>query len=187
MLFVCTGNVCRSPVAARLFGARIGIGDVTVSSAGTHPLTGYGIDGPSAFALRELGVDSAGHQAQRATIALTAQADLILAAQGGHRSTLVQAEPLVFRRAFTIREFARLGAELGPLDGPATAQTLRERVLEVAGQRGLVEPAEPGADDVGDPFGADLEVARACVSIISDSVDGVIRALGVRSAAPRPA
>jgi hypothetical protein len=83
---------------------------------------------------------------------------------------------LVFRRTFTIREFARLGAALGPLDDEPTPDRLRARVAEVAAQRGLVEP---GADDIGDPLGGGLDVARATVATIAAAVDGALLALGV--------
>lgn len=183
VLFVCTGNVCRSPVAERLLRARAGSAPVMVNSAGMGALVGEGIDGPSALALRELGVDADGHVARQLTAALAGTADLILTAELAHRSAVVQADPLSFRRTFTMREFARLGAELGPLAGPVTEAALRGRVADVADRRGWSDPPEPGVDDIGDPYRASMEVARACVAELADAVAGISGALGLAEAA----
>jgi protein-tyrosine phosphatase len=179
VLFVCTGNVCRSPVAQRLFEARVSPALAVASSAGTQALTGHPIDGPSALALRELGVDPSGHQARQVTPTLTAAADLILTATTDHRSMLVQAEPLLFRRVFTLREFARLAAETKALETANSTTALTDRVHEIAGLRGWVEPAEVGADNIGDPFGGGLEDARRCAAIIAECVGAASGALGL--------
>jgi protein-tyrosine-phosphatase len=128
-------------------------------------------------------LDPSAHVARRLTPAMVADADLVLTADSSHRSIVVQSEPLVFRRAFTMREFARLGTDLGHLELPATSAALRDRVAVVADQRGWVEPAELGADDIGDPFGAGLEVARSTAQALAAAVDGVIAALGIRAVA----
>jgi protein-tyrosine-phosphatase len=159
-----------------LLRARVSGLPIDVSSAGTAGLSGHDMDAPSAYAVRERGIDASTHVARRLTVDMIRAADLILTADSSHRSIIVQQEPVVFRRTFTIREFARLGAALGPLDDEPTPDRLRARVAEVAAQRGLVEP---GADDIGDPLGGGLDVARATVATIAAAVDGALLALGV--------
>jgi protein-tyrosine-phosphatase len=179
VLFVCTGNICRSPLAEFLFRARVPPdAPIAVSSAGTRGLAGYGIDAPSALALRELGVDAEGHVARRLRPAFVERADLVLTADTDHRATIVRRSPLAFRRVFTMREFGRLGAALPPLE-PLDADTLRDRVTEIAERRGHVDPPPPGGDDIGDPFGAGLEPARQAARDVSSAVDAIVAALGL--------
>lgn len=177
VLFVCTGNICRSPMAERLFQARIGAG-VESSSAGVSGLEGWAMDPPSAQVLRELGGDPVGHLARRLSLQMIEAADLILTAETFHRSAVVQLEPLGFRRTFTLREFGRLGASFGALTEGPTDQSLRARVIAVAEQRGSVDPVEPSADDIADPYGEPLNVTRMVGSQISQAVNAVIGALG---------
>ena len=100
------------------------------------------------------------------------------------RSTILRAQPLVFRRTFTMREFARLGAALPPLTPDVTVHALHDRVIEVADQRGVVEAGVPGSDDIGDPLGAGLDVARATVARIDEACAAAVAALGLPSVTP---
>ncbi len=181
MLFVCTGNICRSPIAERLFAARIDSTlPVLASSAGTAGLTGSPIDPRAGQVLRELGGDGGGHVARRLTPAMIAESDLILTSESSHRSEVVLAEPMAFRRVFSLREFGRLGAGLMAMPGVATEDELRSRVLEVASQRGVAPaPDTPDVEDIGDPFGAPLRIMRACGEQIAEAIDAAIAVLGL--------
>ena len=150
-----------------------------VTSAGTGALEGYGIDGPTASALAELGIDSGGHDAAWLTEAMISQADLILTATTEHRDRVLRLVPITMRRAFTMREFARLGAGVeGAHDHDDRVRVVRE----VAGMRGQVDPPAPGADEVGDPFGAGIEEARVMVGQVGSTVDATARLLGLATA-----
>lgn len=77
--FVCSGNICRSPIAERLFLARMDPdGPATASSAGTAGVTGAPMDARAARVLRDLGGDGEGHVARRLEPAMIAESDLIL-------------------------------------------------------------------------------------------------------------
>jgi len=180
VLFVCTGNICRSPMAERLFEARTDPAlPLRTASAGTSGLNGWGMDAPSALVLRELGGDSEGHSAQRLTRRLIGDADLILTAEIAHRAAVTGADRRASSRTFTLREFARIGAGLGALPQPTTADDLRARVAQVAGLRAAQPPATPASDDIADPYGAPLDLVRSCGAHTAAAVDATIEALGL--------
>jgi len=82
LLFVCTGNTCRSPLA-EVIARREAIGrgreDVEVSSAGTSAWDGAPASDGSLLVALERQLDLGGHAARQLTSALVAEADLILA------------------------------------------------------------------------------------------------------------
>jgi protein-tyrosine phosphatase len=170
-------------MAERLFQGRVGGTAAESSSAGVSGLEGWPMDPPSAQVLRELGGDPLGHIAKRLSPQMIEAAHLILTAETFHRSVVVEMEPLAFRRTFTLREFGRLGSTFGPSATAPMVPTvagLRTRVGAIADQRGAGNAVEPGADDIADPYGAPIRLTRMTGSQISDAVDAIIRALGVR-------
>ncbi|PZS19655.1 MAG: hypothetical protein DLM57_03670 [Pseudonocardiales bacterium] len=182
-LFVCTGNICRSPMAERLFRARTDpASSWRTVSAGTGGLTGWPMDGPSALVLCELGGDGDEHRGQRLRPDLVTGADLILTAEIDHRTMIMQADPRAVGRTFTLREFGRVGAGLAALPAPPSADDLRLRVTEVAARRAALPAAGPAFDDIADPYGAPLDFVRTCGAQTAAAVDALIGALGLRRA-----
>jgi protein-tyrosine-phosphatase len=81
ILFVCTGNTCRSPMAveiARRVARERGLGDVVIESAGTGAFEGSGASDGALLVTMEHGGDLSGHRAHQLTPELVAAADLIL-------------------------------------------------------------------------------------------------------------
>jgi protein-tyrosine phosphatase len=180
VMFVCTGNVCRSPMAERLLRARLlPHAPVVCSSAGVAALSRRPMDPPSAAVLRELGGDPDGHVAKSLTVEQVVAADLVLTAEVSHRTAVLQAEPIAFRRVFTLLEFGRLGGGLRP---PVLTkeQDLRARVDEVAQQRGIADTVGPGDDDIADPFGRSAQTAHATGLQISAAIDALLTVLALR-------
>jgi len=88
VLFVCTGNICRSPLASSLLERALkdrGL-DVTVGSAGTGAWDGAPASEGAYLVGLERGLDLSGHRARLLTRELVEQADLILTMARHHRA-----------------------------------------------------------------------------------------------------
>jgi protein-tyrosine phosphatase len=180
VLFVCTGNICRSPMAERVFRARLDPAlPVRTTSAGTSGLTGWEMDAPSAIALREVGGDPEGHCAQRLSRHLIDDADLVLTAECVHRDAIARFDPSAAERAFTLREFGHFGDCLNRLSEP-TPDALRARVAHLAVRRAAAPPLPHRLADIGDPYGAHMTLVRACARQVAVAVDAAIDALGLQ-------
>lgn len=178
ILTVCTGNICRSPLAEQLLRSALADLPVRVHSAGTHALVGHGMPEPSLVIAGELGViDAADHASQQLIAEHVKEADLILAMARDHRSQVVQFDPRATRRAFTVRELARIVGEVQDedLNLDATASVpdrLRAAVQAATLNRGMALPAAtPDGDDVIDPY-------RLTQDVYEESRDQLVDALG---------
>lgn len=158
ILVVCTGNVCRSPLAEQLLVNAAGekFADVVVvTSAGTEAPVGAPMSPPAAEISVQHGADPTQHEARQLTVDQVRDSDLVLVASRAHRSEVARLYPKVARRLFTIREFGRLATavtESGP-EVAETADDLRELVGRAVGLRGYLTPVEAELDDIVDPIG----------------------------------
>ena len=162
VLFVCTGNICRSPMAAALLAAGLppagpsGSGDgVQVASAGTRALVGAPLDPHAERALREAGTPVPGVPARQLTGELVREADLVLAASREHRAAAVTLAPARARVAYTIREFGRLAAAVPPeeIEPVAVADRLLALRDRASLRRGTLPVlADPAGEDIPDPY-----------------------------------
>ncbi len=110
VLFVCTGNICRSPIAEGLFRRLIGNRkDIEVASAGVHAVRGQP---PSLYAVQvcvEEGTDISGLRSQPLTATLVDQATHIFAMTGAHVETIQTLFPQTAEKTFLLREFEEPG------------------------------------------------------------------------------
>lgn len=123
LLFVCTGNTCRSPMAealARRIAIERGLGDVDVASAGTSASAGMPASDGALLVGIERRLDLAGHRAQLLTRELVREADLILTMSAHH---LDRAEALGgVGKSFLLNAYASHGASARPVNDPVGAE-----------------------------------------------------------------
>lgn len=199
VLFVCTGNVCRSPQAAQLLQAELDLvaepwrSAVVTSSAGTRALEGSPMDEETAGISVKFGARPTDHRARQLTPAMVEEADLVLGMAREHRSEVVRAAPRSSRKAFVLIEFADLleGLERAssrqlhqpPSPGaaaPALPEQLRQGVERAAAQRGMTPPRDPKSVDVLDPYGQASRAHRESAQQIRESlarIQGSVRRL----------
>ena len=119
VLMVCTGNTCRSPIAAALLQAKIREAGaeslVAVASAGLMAAAGEPMSAPAQAVLRQKGLSGQEHQAALLTRMDLASYDLILTMTTQHKRLLLSAPEAKEGRIYTLREYA---GENGDISDP---------------------------------------------------------------------
>ncbi len=154
VLFVCTANICRSPVAEALFARWLKqhgrLEGWQVGSAGTWAEPGAPASTYSQQAAGALGLSLAGHQARRIDESLMASADLVVCLARNHSEGLRIEFPQHAGRVYMLTELAGSTYDIAdPYGGPREGyfamarelQTLIEatglRLAELAGRNAL--------------------------------------------------
>lgn len=187
IMTVCTGNVCRSPLAEQLLRTRLADLPGTVTSGGTYDMGGAPMPDDAQRLAAENGVSaemSSAHRSQLISPARLSSPDLILAMAREHRRSIVELAPSRLRAAFTVREFARLAADAtddelrsaADAAGTDPSARLRAVVAAVASHRGMALPPEsPDDDDVIDPYRRSWNTYQLSGSQLVPAVDEVVR------------
>ena len=159
VLFVCTGNIFRSPMAQgflQALAARRGL-ELAVASAGTMS----GVRPVSANALEVMGEDGLkmrDHRSRELVADELRRVDLVLCMEREHVRRAVVLEPGAWAKTFTLKELVRLGEAAGPRLAGETVESWLERVGRGRRREDLFGSSED--DDVADPVAAPLSVLR---------------------------
>lgn len=119
VLFVCTGNTCRSPLAeatARKLAAARGLEGVTFASAGTGAMSGAAASDGALLVGLERGLDLGAHRSQPLTPELVRESDLILGMSAQHVATA--ADLGGEGKAFLLDDYASGGKSASPVTDP---------------------------------------------------------------------
>ena len=184
LLFVCTGNLCRSPTAQFLLAKELGaphlgadaVADsrhhlelsgrlVELSSCGTRTVPGLGMDELSAAELRRRGSDPSDFRSSELTFGRIATVDLVLTATRSHRSLVLELEPRAMGRTFTMLEFAAL---LNLSRGQSSAcRSTAEAIRSAASQRWR---ASGSPIDLADPRGQSEAIHRITADTLQEAM-----------------
>ncbi len=181
VLVICTGNICRSPIAEgslrSALEGRFGAGAPSVDSAGTQGWEGAGAQPGSVAAAAERGLDLSGHVARLLTGEMIRGADLILAMAAEHRHFVEILDPGSLSRTFSLKELVRLLDAL-PTAGPSPdAASLADRVAEAHELRRGGFAGNPYDQDVADPLGQPQGVYRAIAWELDTWIDRLVDGL----------
>ena len=144
ILFVCIGNICRSPFAHGLFTKLMrqkGHKGFYADSAGLLALPGNSVTFLAQKVAVEHGVELTGHRAKRLSQKLVDWSELILVMEKSHKDELLADFPEATDKTFLIRRFARFGSR----------------------NRGIA-----------DPYGLQYDAYRFCYLDVEDAVLGLM-------------
>ncbi len=167
ILFVCTANICRSPMAAALFGRRLAERgeDVEVTSAG---LLESGLPVPTEVAdvMATYGIDLTGHRSRTLDPDLLGRADLVIGMARRHVEEAVLMDPSRWPLAFRLRELVRRGEDVG---GRRPDQGIRSWIDAANGERSRASLARRSAsDDIADPYGGPRRAYEETAAVLDD-------------------
>ncbi len=173
VLFVCTANQCRSPIAAALLSLRLAPdAQITVRSAGLLP-GGRPAPAEAITRMGRFGVDLSGHRSRQISSELLADADLVLGMTRRHARTLIADRPDLRGATFTLKDMVRRGDALVP--AASWLQVLRE-LAETRPAEALLGRSD--ADDISDPMGRPAWVWNRVVGQLDELTHQLAALLG---------
>ncbi|MDQ1060003.1 protein-tyrosine phosphatase [Arthrobacter globiformis] len=191
ILTVCTGNICRSPVAERLLQAgldQVLPGGFEVRSAGTRALVGDPVQPLSADIIRTFGGTAEGFAARQLSGKILRNVDLVLTMTSGHRGEVLQLDASLLKRTFTIREFARMlnvleereghapqGAGLNGERLAANTKLWRRLPARAASVRHLALAPDAADNDVVDPYRRSADYYRQMEDELAPAIISILR------------
>ena len=139
ILFICSANICRSPMAEGLFQIKVRgqTGPWRIESAGVWGMDGSPAADNTLRVLLKRGIDLSSHLARQVTLDLASQFNLILTMERGHKEALNAAMPQISRRVFVLSEMAGKAYDIpDPIGGDVAEFEDTARELERIFERG---------------------------------------------------
>lgn len=151
ILFVCTGNSCRSVMAEyllRVLLQRAGRDEIEVESAGVFAISGMGSTRETQRVLQDVGADCSTHRTRMLTADMVEAADLIFVMESFQLEEVVRRAPAAKDKAHLLRRY------------------------------GVESPEDVQQPNIPDPIGKPLEVYEVCFAEIREAVERIVKSLG---------
>lgn len=144
--------------------------------------SGNGASSNGIDALKSRGIDMAAHRSTNMTTDLVEATDLLLGMARLHVREAVVMRPVVFPKAFTLKEIVRRGEDIG---GRAKGQPMDEWLAKAhAGRSHSSLLGEADEDDIFDPIGSSRSVYEKTATEIEDLTDRLVALLFGQESAP---
>ncbi len=176
VLFICTGNICRSPMGELLFRTYTQGTSLEVGSAGTHSLVGHGIDPSSKALMDAVGIDSSQFRSTQLTQDIADNSDLILCFEPEQRHNIVVIAPTALPYTFTLTDFSNMCAYCAQ-HNMITGTTIQERLQSVIDQSMQIRPMLPPSATIPDPYRKNFEAFRSAARATNDAIRNILRSI----------
>lgn len=147
ILFVCTANICRSPMAEVILKEKLrnsGNTDISISSAGLMDMKGGRARDEAIEIIRNIGVDISHHRSRHLTDDMVKEADMVIVMEASHRDKILGKYPESSNKVFLLSRFGN--------------------------EKGIER-------DVADPYGASVFYYRTAFREISFYINGLLNFL----------
>ena len=161
IMFVCTGNICRSPMGELLMTHYLNGTTVQVSSAGTRGLPMHPIDPSSGRLMQSVAIADVPSRRQRRHGQTR---------EKQQRKEIVTLAPAAVRYTFLLDDFANM-CDYCARNNMIAGLTIQERLQSVIKKSSMIRPMIPQPKDIADPHGR--EFSMFCVA--AEQTNGAIR------------